>query len=141
MRTSFVLPETTLKIFLSHHSRQKLLVREIKRRLPEFIDIWIDEKDILIGDDLKGRIFQGIDEEADYVVLFLDEYAAKSLWVRKEIEWALEKETAQSRAILLPLLIDNLTIRYPHPAIMTRYGRGFACSPAHISRSVMVSSW
>ena len=37
--------------------------------------------------------------------------------------------------------IYNLIIRYPHPAIMTRYGRGFACSPAHISRSVMVSSW
>ena len=33
------------------------------------------------------------------------------------------------------LIIQNL-----HPAMMTRYGRGFACSPAHINRSVMVSS-
>jgi hypothetical protein len=34
-----------------------------------------------------------------------------------------------------------LIIRNSHPAIMIRYGRGFACSPAHIRRSVMVSSW
>jgi hypothetical protein len=34
-----------------------------------------------------------------------------------------------------------LIIRHSHPAIMIRYGRGFAWSPAHIRRSVMVSSW
>ena len=40
-----------------------------------------------------------------------------------------------------PFLTTYLIIRNSHPAIMIRYGRGFACSPAHISRSVMVSSW
>ena len=34
-----------------------------------------------------------------------------------------------------------LIFHYPHPAMTTRYGRGFACSAAHVSRSVMVSSW
>jgi len=96
-----------MKLFLSHSSRQKLLVREIKERLPDFIDIWIDEKDVLVGDDLTETIYKGIDEEADYVILFLDDHAAKSSWVRKEIEWAIEKETAQSRTILLPFLIDK----------------------------------
>lgn len=96
-----------MKLFLSYSSRQKLLVREIRNRLPEFIDIWIDEKDILIGDDLSSAIFQGLNGEADYVILFLDDHAAKSSWVRREIEWTLEKEKVQSRVILLPIIIDQ----------------------------------
>ena len=35
----------------------------------------------------------------------------------------------------------DLIIHHPHPAMMARYGRGLACSAAHIRRSVMVSSW
>jgi hypothetical protein len=35
----------------------------------------------------------------------------------------------------------DLIIRHSHPAMTTRYGAGLACSAAHVSRSVRVSSW
>jgi hypothetical protein len=38
-----------MRIFLSHSSRQKPLVREMKRYLPDHINAWIDEKDLLVG--------------------------------------------------------------------------------------------
>jgi len=45
-----------MKIFFSHSSRDKPLVREIQKSLPEHIKSWIDEKELLIGDDLKDSI-------------------------------------------------------------------------------------
>jgi hypothetical protein len=40
-----------MQIFLSHSSRQKPLVREVMRNLPEYLGLWIDEQKLLFGDN------------------------------------------------------------------------------------------
>ncbi len=95
-----------MKIFLSHSNRQKPLVREIRRHFPEHIDTWIDEKQLLIGDDLEASFERQINENSDFVLLFLDDDAARSSWVKKEIFWALSAESNKKRTILLVVLID-----------------------------------
>lgn len=96
-----------MKIFLSHSSRQKPLVREIRKFFPKHINTWIDEQKLLIGDDISNALQTEVSEQSDYILLFLDNAAAKSQWVKKEIHWALEAERDLGRSILLIVLIDQ----------------------------------
>lgn len=81
-----------MKTFLSHSSRDKALVREIRSHLPKHIDPWLDEERLLIGSDLRLSIQQAIQEDADFVVIFLGREAIRSEWVQTELRWALERE-------------------------------------------------
>ena len=96
-----------MKIFLSHNSRHKPLVREIKRYLPEHINLWIDEKDLLIGDDLHDSIKDAIETNTDFVIIFIDQLAIKSAWVLKELEWAINHEKEIGRTFLLPIVLEK----------------------------------
>jgi len=98
-------------IFLSHSSTQKPLVREVKRYLPEYLGSWIDEDRLLFGDDLSDSIETTIKSDMDYVLLFIDEHAALSSWVTKELEWTLQTEKVTGRTILLPIVIDEHALR------------------------------
>jgi len=60
-----------MKIFLSHSNKHKPLVREIKSYLPEHLNLWLDEKELLIGDNISTSIQKTIQAETDYVVFLL----------------------------------------------------------------------
>ena len=96
-----------MKIFLSHNSRHKPLVREIKRCLPEHINLWIDEKELLIGDNLDTSIKDAIETNTDFVIIFIDSYAIKSPWVLKEVDWATNHEKEIGRTFLLPIVLEK----------------------------------
>jgi DeoR/GlpR family transcriptional regulator of sugar metabolism len=96
-----------MKIFLSHSSRQKPLVREVRGYFPAHIATWLDEEQLLIGDQLETSLQSAIKSDIDYVILFLDDSAAKSAWVKKEVLWALETERMLDRNFLLPVIIDD----------------------------------
>jgi tetratricopeptide (TPR) repeat protein len=95
-----------MKLFFSHSSKDKPLVREIRKQLPEHIRSWIDEKDLLIGDDVATSIRNTIDTRSDFVVLFLSISSVQSEWVRSEIEWALDRERDLGRSFILPIVLD-----------------------------------
>lgn len=97
-----------MKIFLSHSNRDKALVREIKSNLPSYIKTWIDEEDLLVGMDLIVSIQKAIQEQADYVVIFLGREAVKSDWVKKELNWALRREKEIKRNFVLPVLLEDV---------------------------------
>lgn len=96
-----------MRIFLSHSSRQKPLVREIKHHLPDHIKAWVDEKELLVGEDLEFSIKTAIQADADFVILFLDSHAVQSPWVRKELDWAIEQETKLGRTFVLPVVLER----------------------------------
>lgn len=96
-----------MRIFLSHSSRQKPLVREIKKYLPEHINAWIDEKDMLVGDGINASIREAIEADTDFVILFIDSYAVESGWVMQELDWALNHESKLGRTFVLPVVIDK----------------------------------
>lgn len=99
--------DTTVRIFLSHSSRQKPLIRAIRRYFPEHIDSWIDEKRLVIGDDIFGTLEEIINNKTDYLILFLDKDAATSKWVTKELQWAFCAERSNNRTMVLTVLIDE----------------------------------
>ena len=51
-----------MKVFLSHSSRDKALVREIRSHLPEHVTTWLDEEELLVGQDLKISIKSAIED-------------------------------------------------------------------------------
>ena len=61
-----------MKIFLSHHSESaKSDVKRIVELLPEHVHTWLDEKELVWGDNLKKKLKDAIKTEVDYCyVLF-----------------------------------------------------------------------
>lgn len=95
-----------MRIFLSHSSKHKPLVRELIHYLPDHVRPWIDERQLLIGDGISSSIQQAISVGTDFVVLFVDTNSATSAWVRKEIEWALQHERILGRTFVLPIVLE-----------------------------------
>jgi DeoR/GlpR family transcriptional regulator of sugar metabolism len=110
-----------MHIFLSHSSKQKPLVREIKRYLPQYLGTWIDEEKLLFGDNISSSIEATIKSDTDYVLLFIDDFAAESVWVAKELDWTLQAEKTIGRTILLPIVIEEHALRaIPNMEIQNR---------------------
>ena len=96
-----------MQIFLSHSSKQKPLIREVKRHLPGYLEPWLDEERLLFGDNISRSVEATIKSDTDYLLLFIDAHAAASSWVAKELEWTLQAEKTHRRTILLPIVIEE----------------------------------
>lgn len=96
-----------MKIFFSHSSREKPLVREVISYLPKKIETWIDEKDLPLGADIKNTIKSTIRTEADLVILFISKDSVESQWVKDELDWALEREKNLGYRFIFPIILDK----------------------------------
>ncbi|AIJ11052.1 MULTISPECIES: TIR domain-containing protein [Streptomyces] len=96
-----------MRIFLSHTTRNKPLVREVRSGLPEHINAWIDEKDLLAGDSIQNMIRNAIQTDTDFLVVFVDDSVPKSTWVAKELEWARAEENRLGRPFIIPIIIED----------------------------------
>lgn len=96
-----------MKIFFSHASQYKPTVKTIIKFLPSKIVPWIDEINLVWGDELKPSFEQTIKGDVEYLVLFISESAGRSEWVQKEVKWALEYEKQIGRTFLLPVVIQS----------------------------------
>jgi DeoR/GlpR family transcriptional regulator of sugar metabolism len=85
-------------------------VRELIKGLPKHLSPWIDEDKLLIGDDIRWTLESTIRDTTDYVVLLVDSLALESAWVAKEVAWALEVERAEGRTLLLPVIVEQVSL-------------------------------
>ena len=92
-----------MKFFISHSSQNKPTIRAILNKMPLNIKTWIDEERLIWGVDLQPTFESVINNQADYVILFMSESSARSAWVQKEIAWALDKERKEERTIIQPI--------------------------------------
>ncbi len=97
-----------MKIFLSHRSAHKPLVREFKNKLPGFLDTWLDEDSLSWGDAFPAKLERTIKSGVDFLVIFLDNDALRSTWVTKELEWAIQRERELKRTFILPILLPEV---------------------------------
>jgi hypothetical protein len=99
-----------LQLFACHSSRDKSTVREFMAAVQEVLrgsTLWIDEKDLLVGDVLKQKIQEAIGRGDQLVLPFLTDRSVKSAWVREELQWAVREEKDQKRTIILPVVLDD----------------------------------
>ena len=97
-----------MRIFLSHRSRDKALVREFKSFLPSFLNTWLDEDSLTWGEFFPAALKSSIQSGVDFLVIFLDNDSLKSAWVKQELEWALERERELKRTFVLPILLEEV---------------------------------
>lgn len=102
-----------LKVFLCHASGDKLPVREIYRRLvAEGVDVWLDEENIMPGQDWQLEIPRAV-READVVVACLSNKSiTKEGYIQKELKYALDRadEKPEDTIFLIPARLEDCVV-------------------------------
>jgi len=97
-------------LFLCHSHKDKPFVRRLARDLHElYIYAWFDEWELAPGDSLYASIGVAL-EAASYVGVLLTRNSITSKWCRKELNQALSRENRQSKAIVLPILVESVDV-------------------------------
>jgi TIR domain len=100
-----------MRIFLSHASEAKPLVRQLTENLPRHVKIWLDADELRLGQKFAAHIERGIRLECDFVLVFVEPHALASEWVRREVELALKRGNDLQRPFVIPVLIDDVGAR------------------------------
>lgn len=92
--------------FLSHASEDKVLVRSVYNKLRELgIEAWFDEAEILPGDNLVRKVFDGF-STSKYVVIFISKSFLSKPWPITELETAVAKQIRKDIKLIIPFRID-----------------------------------
>ncbi len=103
--------KANVKIFLSHSSRDKSVVHEIRKYMSEEVKeylFWIDEQKLITGDTLKSVLERTIQEDTNYLIVFISNSSIRSHWVEEEVGLAIKKEIETGRSFILPVLLDDV---------------------------------
>lgn len=97
-------------VFISYCSEDHKFIRKFSndlRRLGH--QVWLDEWETLVRQNLVGEIQKGI-EGADFVAVALSKKSVKSGWVEREWQAKYWEEIEQRQIRVLPLLIEDCNI-------------------------------
>jgi len=99
-----------LRVFLCHAKEDKPKVRELYRRLrADGVEVWLDEKSLLPGQDWKVEIPKAV-READVVIVCMSSVSArKEGFVQAEINFALDKalEKPEGTIYIIPAKLEE----------------------------------
>lgn len=93
------------KAFLSHSSRDKILVEKIAEKLGEKRCVY-DKFSFEAGMKTLDEIIRTLDE-TDLFVIFISDSSLESEWVKKELKFAEEKLKEETIKKIYPIIIDN----------------------------------
>ncbi|MCY2966259.1 MAG: CHAT domain-containing protein, partial [Planctomycetota bacterium] len=95
-----------MRVFLSHASPDKPLVRQLAQALAErgFI-VWLDEWEIAPGDDVVSRINQGL-ETADAGLICFSEHTSDRNWVQAEVSFFTWARIEEGK-LVIPVIIGD----------------------------------
>lgn len=103
-------PQHGLRVFLCHSSGDKPAVRELYRRLrADGFDPWLDEVNLLPGQDWREAVPQAV-HQSDVVVVCLSRASvSKEGYLQKEIKYALDvaDEKPEGTIFLIPLKLEE----------------------------------
>lgn len=95
------------QIFISHSSEDKPFVRRLAKVLEYHgFKVWLDEKDLLIGDGLTKSISQAI-QRAKVIIIVISKAALVSGWVNFELMHAATR-MIQGNCRLVPVVLDDV---------------------------------
>ena len=114
------------KIFISHSSADKPFVRRLARRLEKNgYSVWLDEKELRVGDKLSAEISSAL-SSSPVVLVVVSPSSVKSKWLRYELNIATER-MIKGECRVIPALIDEVT---PPPEVSgllyADFRKGFA---------------
>ncbi|HEV7241875.1 MAG TPA: toll/interleukin-1 receptor domain-containing protein [Thermoanaerobaculia bacterium] len=97
------------KIFLSHSSKDKPFVRRLATRLEKHgFQVWLDEKELLVGDSLSASIATAL-QRAAIVLVIVSPASVASRWLRYELNLA-TKRMINGQCRVIPILIGDVSL-------------------------------
>lgn len=105
---------TPMKVFLCHSSKDKMLVREVYRKLhaESWLRPWLDEENLLPGEDWELEIEEAV-KTSDAVIVFLSNNSVtKQGYVHKELRMALDaaQEKPERMVFIIPLRLEECDV-------------------------------
>ena len=104
---------TSHKVFLCHSSGDEEAVRKLYRTLRVAgVDPWLDEEDLIGGQDWELEIPKALRNSAVVVVCLSTNAVAKTGYVQKEIKFALDAADRQpeGQIFIIPLRLDDCVV-------------------------------
>jgi len=110
-------------VFVSHSSDDKeSYIEPIVSDLENsYINVWLDKRKILPGDNLRKSIFRDGLDKADIALLFFTEQSLKSSWVDREIKHVLREESKKGNNFDLNKIISIFDSESTYEQISERY--------------------
>ncbi len=97
-------------VFLSHSQSDKPIVRRLAADLQAHHHlVWIDERDLRVGDWLETEIRRGL-YDADFVVVLISAASLASAWVMRELEISVARESKGDLVAVLPVLLEEVAV-------------------------------
>ena len=110
-------PSFKYDVFLSYASEDKLIIRDLAKRLRiDGIKVWLDEWIIKPGDPISIKIEEGL-ENSRTLILCMSNSAFKSEWVKLERHTMLFRDPINKGRRFIPLLLDKCEL----PLLLKQY--------------------
>lgn len=98
------------RIFISYASPDTVFALRLANNIQLLgHSVWIDQREIAVGDDMPRKIGEGIDQ-SDYIVVILSKSTVYSSWVDKELQIKYIEEITYRRTAILPIIIEDCPI-------------------------------
>jgi hypothetical protein len=98
-------------VFLSHSSKDKVVVRELAQRLKsDGVRVWLDEWEIKAGDNIPHKIEEGL-ENSRVLVLCISANAFGSDWAQLEAGTFRFRDPLNKQRRFIPLRLDDTPIK------------------------------
>jgi Leucine-rich repeat (LRR) protein len=102
-----------LQVFLCHSSEDKLQVRRIYKKLQgDSIDAWLDEENLLPGQDWEYEISKAVANSDAIIICLSNNSVSKEGFVQKEIRFALDKaeEKPEGTIFIIPAMLEECKV-------------------------------
>jgi hypothetical protein len=100
----------TPDIFISHSSRDKNAAAKLALTLNFCaVDVWLDDWELDVGQSLTDEIGKAM-EKSRFIATLITENYNTTFWTKTEYKKAISREQKESRAVLLPLILDAAEI-------------------------------
>lgn len=110
-------------VFISHSSDDKeSFIDPLVSDLEDcYINVWIDKRKIIPGDNLRKSIFRDGLDKADVALIFFTEQSLKSSWVDREIKHVMREEAKKGNSFDLSKIISIFDSQKTYEEISKRY--------------------
>jgi hypothetical protein len=102
-----------LKVFLCHASGDKLMVRDLYKRLvAEGVDAWLDQEKLLPGQNWRVEIPLAVRDSDVVVICLSNKSITKEGYIQKEIKFALDsaEEKPEGTIFLIPARLEDCVV-------------------------------
>jgi hypothetical protein len=106
-------PRQRAQVFLCHASQDKPSARELRERLlGEGFDVWLDEHNLLPGQNWEYEIRAAVKNSDAIIVMISNSSVGKTGFVQRELSLALDaaEERPEGAIFLIPFRLDDAPI-------------------------------